>query len=51
MDYLLLSQTVRITMDQINFLKKLIPLFINNIRNNKELPVYGDGYTEIALCS
>lgn len=25
------------------FPEKLIPLFINNIRNNKPLPVYGDG--------
>jgi dTDP-glucose 4,6-dehydratase len=25
------------------FPEKLIPLFINNIRNNKSLPVYGDG--------
>ena len=25
------------------FPEKLLPLFINNIRNNKELPVYGDG--------
>ena len=25
------------------FPEKLIPLFIHNIRNNKELPVYGDG--------
>ncbi len=25
------------------FPEKLIPLFINNIRNNKALPVYGDG--------
>ncbi|NNC94764.1 MAG: dTDP-glucose 4,6-dehydratase [Chitinophagales bacterium] len=25
------------------FPEKLIPLFINNIKNNKELPVYGDG--------
>ncbi len=25
------------------FPEKLIPLFINNIRNNKTLPVYGDG--------
>ena len=25
------------------FLEKLIPLFINNIRNNKPLPVYGKG--------
>ena len=30
-------------MDQINFLKSLLPLFINNIRNNKDLTVYGDG--------
>ncbi len=26
-----------------HFPEKLIPLFINNIRNNKPLPVYGDG--------
>lgn len=26
-----------------HFPEKLIPLFINNIRNNKSLPVYGDG--------
>ncbi len=26
-----------------HFPEKLIPLFINNIKNNKELPVYGDG--------
>ena len=26
-----------------HFPEKLIPLFINNIRNNKALPVYGDG--------
>ena len=26
-----------------NQLEKLIPLFINNIINNKSLPVYGDG--------
>lgn len=26
-----------------HFPEKLIPLFINNIRNNKGLPVYGDG--------
>ncbi|MEE2931140.1 MAG: dTDP-glucose 4,6-dehydratase [Bacteroidota bacterium] len=25
------------------FPEKLLPLFINNIRNNKKLPVYGDG--------
>ena len=25
------------------FPEKLIPLFINNIKNNKEIPVYGDG--------
>ena len=25
------------------FPEKLLPLFINNIRNNKSLPVYGDG--------
>jgi dTDP-glucose 4,6-dehydratase len=25
------------------FPEKLLPLFINNIRNNKNLPVYGDG--------
>ena len=25
------------------FPEKLLPLFINNIRNQKELPVYGDG--------
>ena len=25
------------------FPEKLIPLFINNIRKNKSLPVYGDG--------
>lgn len=25
------------------FPEKLLPLFINNIRNNKDLPVYGDG--------
>ncbi|MEI8280454.1 MAG: dTDP-glucose 4,6-dehydratase [Bacteroidota bacterium] len=25
------------------FPEKLVPLFINNIRNNKSLPVYGDG--------
>ena len=30
-------------MVQISFQKKLIPLFINNIINNKPLPVYGDG--------
>lgn len=28
---------------QNQFPEKLIPLFINNIRNNKPLPVYGDG--------
>lgn len=28
---------------QNQFPEKLIPLFINNIRNNKSLPVYGDG--------
>lgn len=28
---------------QNQFPEKLIPLFINNIRNNKALPVYGDG--------
>tara|TARA_B110000003_G_scaffold7602_1_gene7796 strand:+ start:2161 stop:3207 length:1047 start_codon:yes stop_codon:yes gene_type:complete len=26
------------------FPEKLIPLFINNIKNNKSLPVYGDGF-------
>ena len=28
------------------FPEKLIPLFINNILNNKPLPVYGDGYNK-----
>ena len=30
-------------MDRINFQKNLLPLFINNIRQGKKLPVYGDG--------
>ena len=30
-------------MGKINFPEKLLPLFINNIRYNKALPVYGDG--------
>ena len=30
-------------MDLISFPKKLIPLFINNIRHRKPLPVYGKG--------
>ena len=38
-----LLPTIRIIMDRINFPEKLIPLFINNIRHRKPLPVYGKG--------
>ena len=38
-----LSPTVPTTTGPISFLEKLIPLFINNIRHNKPLPVYGKG--------
>lgn len=30
-------------MARINFQKNLLPLIINNIKNRKPLPIYGDG--------
>jgi dTDP-glucose 4,6-dehydratase len=38
-----ISPIVAIIMDPFHFPEKLIPLFINNIINQKPLPVYGDG--------
>ena len=36
-------RTARTTTGRIQFPEKLIPLFINNIRNDRPLPVYGKG--------
>ena len=47
MECLLYLVIVLIIMEPNQFPEKLIPLFINNILEEKPLPVYGDGnYTQ-----